>query len=57
VPGADTPQAITTEKHYPCQECSTMQGHIFNLLYRHDFALSEAYMSQSLWTQERPAAP
>jgi hypothetical protein len=57
VPGADTPQAITTEKLYPCPDCATMEGHIFNLLYRHDFAISEAYMSGSLWTHERPAAP
>lgn len=46
--GRPETQLVESTSEFPCVECSNLAMHIYNGLYRHDFAISQAYENKSI---------
>ncbi len=48
VPGSSLTTTVTSESDFPCKQCATLPAHIYAGLYKHDFAIGEAYQQRHL---------
>lgn len=49
VPGVeDTAIDVVSESAWPCKECGTLAMHVYGGLYRHDYAIGQAYQQRFL---------
>jgi len=44
--GSRMPSEVMTACSWPCAECKTFAAHIYNGLWKHDFAIGQAYQQR-----------
>lgn len=49
LPGSSVPPVVFVEDVFPSANCATIEGCVFGLLYRLDFAISQVYKNEKLW--------
>lgn len=49
LPGSALPKEVVVEHRWPCSEHQTLDAHIYDGLYKLDFAISEVYKNEKLW--------
>ena len=49
LPGSSLPATVVVVSEWPCKDCKTFWGHVFNGLYQLDQAVGKVYEQKSLW--------
>jgi hypothetical protein len=51
LPGSSLPEIVGVEGKWPCPEHQTLWAHLYDGLYKLDFAISQVYQNEKLWVE------